>query len=169
MAQQATNTKTIQTLKTPRIGQPWPGQGGIYAGIIRDGDRQWHLILAVTPESKISAEWGGYGEEEPNAQSYVDGKANTFALIASAHAHPAAQKVASLIIDEHTDFYLPAQKENNLIYINLPEHLDKKWHWSSTQYSASCAWVQDFVDGHQVINDKDDSYAVRAVRRLPIE
>jgi hypothetical protein len=169
MAQQATNTKAIQTLKTPRIGQKWLGQGGIYAGIIRDGDRQWHLILAVTPESKISTEWGGYGEEEPNAQSYVDGKANTFVLIASTHVHPAAQKVASLIIDEHTDFYLPAQKENNLLYINLPEHLDKKWHWSSTQGSADFAWIQDFDDGYQFIGHKNYSYAVRAVRRLPIE
>lgn len=32
---------------TPRIGEPWPGQGGIYAGIMRgrDGGPDYHLIV----------------------------------------------------------------------------------------------------------------------------
>lgn len=35
--------------QAPAIGQPWPEQGGIYAGIIRDTktNQQWHLIMAA--------------------------------------------------------------------------------------------------------------------------
>lgn len=31
----------------PRIGEPWPGQGGFYAGIMRgrDGGHDYHLIV----------------------------------------------------------------------------------------------------------------------------
>lgn len=45
------------------------------------------------------------------------------------------------------------------------EALTDTWHWSSTQYSAYSAWVQDFGGGNQSITSKNYSYAVRAVRR----
>jgi len=37
---------------TPKIGEPWPGQGGIYAGIMRgrDGNPDYHLIVGKATE-----------------------------------------------------------------------------------------------------------------------
>jgi hypothetical protein len=160
--------RTTAAPAIPQVGEAWPGEGGVYAGIIRDGSRQWHLILATAPSSLISAEWGNYGESEPSAVSTIDGLANTQALVSSKHSHPAAEQVAALVIDGHNDFYLPAQKENNLLYINLPEHLAAEWHWSSTQYSALIAWLQNFGDGNQYYGLKDVTCAARAVRRLPL-
>jgi hypothetical protein len=39
-------------------------------------------------------------------------------------------------------------------------------YWSSTENDASNAWNQNFNNGNQGNNNKDNSYRVRAVRRL---
>jgi hypothetical protein len=57
---------------------------------------------------------------------------------------------------------------SNLLYINLQDKCEQSWHWSSTQYSAFNAWVQDFSDGGQNIGYKDRKLAARAVRRILI-
>lgn len=41
-------------------------------------------------------------------------------------------------------------------------------HWSSTQFSATDAWLQSFNSGKQANLVKDGSYYVRAVRRIPV-
>ncbi len=46
--------------------------------------------------------------------------------------------------------------------------LNREWHWSSTQYSAYGAFIQDFDDGYQDDNDKSLKFRVRAVRRFLI-
>ena len=149
------------------IGEYWPGQGGIYAGIMRDGDHQWHLILA--DQSTIKTTWGEYPSEIPGEFSRRDGLANTRLILAAEPQNTAALQCTQLIIDSHQDYYWPAQCENNLLFANLPEHLEKCWHWSSTQYSSDTAWGQGFEYGYQTIRIKGSKLAVRAVRRLPIE
>lgn len=155
----------------PKIGDYWPGQGGIYAGIIRDPatKQQWHLIMH---EQEItSTEWGGYGHAI-NANSYYDGLANTTAMkameVTGLH-FPILKHISNLHIDGHSDFYLPAQRELNLLFINLNDLCGKVFHWSSTQCSADCAWLQGFEQGRQRISLKDSSLAAPAVRRLPIQ
>lgn len=50
------------------------------------------------------------------------------------------------------------------------EHaLEAGWHWTSTQYSAGTAWVQNFGDGYQYYGTKGNEYAVQAVRSVVIE
>jgi len=39
-------------------------------------------------------------------------------------------------------------------------------YWSSSEFSASAAWLQDFTNGSQFNASKDNSIYVRAVRRL---
>lgn len=150
--------------KLPAVGTYWQGQGGLYAGIIRNptSDEKWHLIVATNQNKLV---WGEYGEKIEGASSYWDGAANTKAMLAN-NKCPAATWCASLNIDGHSDFYLPAQRELNLICINLHDRCDKAWHWSSTQYSASRAWNQNFEDGYQHASLKDNQLAVRAVRRI---
>lgn len=151
----------------PRIGDYWPGQGGVYAGIVRDGNRQWHLILA-DQQHTIEAEWGTYPNQIPGDFSRRDGQHNTALILAAEPENTIATHCTALLIDGHKDFYWPAQCENNLLFTNLPEQLTPDWHWSSTQSSAHHAWLQVFEDGTQYIDIKGNSLAARAVRRILI-
>jgi hypothetical protein len=156
----------------PRIATPWPGQGGIYAGVMRgeDGLPDYHLIIPAHADAyNASVAWGAPGKDEPGAGSELDGLANTRALVASKHKHPAAEWAASLTIDGHSDLYLPARHELRLAYINAPELFEKYWYWSSTQYAPhpDYAWSQHFSDGFQYgYGDKSYAGRARAVRRL---
>lgn len=152
----------------PAIGQYWLGQGGYYAGIVRDGDHQWHVIAADKTLGHIESEWGTYGETITGEFSRRDGQHNTALILAAEPDNKIASHFTALLIDGHKDFYWPSQFEQNLCCINLPEHFTPEWHWSSTQRSAHYAWFQGFGDGYQYFDGKDSSLAARAVRRLPI-
>ncbi|MES2181572.1 MAG: DUF1566 domain-containing protein [Pseudomonadota bacterium] len=168
---QPTSKTTLRdriSANVPAPGQIWPGQGGVYVGIMRDGDNYWHLIMATGVSGVTSAHWGEYGIEIPGEVSRRDGLYNTQLILAADPANKIATYVAQLEIDGHKDFYWPAQCENNLIFINAPDHVGTGWHWSSTQYSARLAWIQYFDGGYQDSSHKDTTYAARAVRRLPI-
>ena len=41
-------------------------------------------------------------------------------------------------------------------------------YWSSTEYSSTFAWFQNFTSGVQNDTNKTNSYYVRAIRRLPV-
>lgn len=153
-------------LTPPRIGEYWKGEGGVYAGICRGIDTpDYHVI--VPPAGYIEKiQWGAQGEEEPGATSQFDGWANTLSLCESSHSHPAAEWAREYSADGHDDFYLPARREAALMYANLPELLNKKWHWTSTQYSALYAWFTSFEHGYQDTLSKHREFAAQAVRRL---
>lgn len=159
----------LLTITPPRVGTYWIGQGGFYAGIMRDGDRQWHLILAPKDQGLIDTTWGTYSETIPGEFSRRDGQHNTALIIAAEPNNAIALYCSQIEIDGHSDYYWPAQCENNQLFNNLPEHLNREWHWSSTQYSAHDAWIQHFEGGKQRIGYKLLKLAARAVRRLPIE
>jgi hypothetical protein len=153
----------------PKIGECWPEQGGVYAGLMRgeNGVPDYHLIVPTDPTSEAAEiTWGGRGKEEPGAQSAFDGLANTTALCASKHDHPAAQWAAGLTIEGFNDFYLPSRRELRLCWVNVPELFNDGWHWSSTQFSASLAWSQGFGDGTQSTSGKLLGLRARAVRRF---
>jgi hypothetical protein len=150
----------------PAIGEYWPGQGGFYAG-------SWpampHLKLParhlVFSEEEAKLAYGGYGQDEPLAGARLDGRANTSALIASSHEHPAAQWAADFRKDGHTDFHLPCQADLFLAALMAPHRFEKEgWYLSSTQNSRNLAFVQDFQDGHSRWDFKGFEFRVRAVR-----
>ncbi len=151
--------------ETPNIGEYWEGQGGFYAGIMRDSERQWHLILS---QAVIDAPWGKYPSEISGEFSRRDGLHNTKLILAADPENVIAKMTLEINIDGHSDFYWPAQCENNLLFNNIPERMAQERHWSSTQDSARYAWIQYFDDGIQHLDSKDNSLAARAVRRLPI-
>lgn len=155
--------------RIPAIGQPWPEQGGIYAGLMRGaaGKPDYHLVVPAGPKGFIAkVAWGGYEKDEAAAGSEYDGYANTRALVNSKHSHPAAEWAAELEIEGHTDFYLPSRRELALCYANVPELFEKAWHWSSTQYSPYSAWIQLFDGGFQSLDHKSNEFRARAVRRV---
>jgi hypothetical protein len=156
------------TTPTPRIGQPWPDQGGIYAGIMagRDGQPDYHLILAPAEAGAFKdVEWGPYGKSIDGAASYFDGVANTAAMAAA--DLDLAKRILALQIDGHADYHLPSQAEAHLLAANLKDQFEQDdFYWTSTQYSAYGAWTQDFRDGYQFILTKGYPGRARAVRRL---
>lgn len=155
-----------------RIGQEWPEQGGILAGMMRgeNGAPDYFLILPTDPAAyKTEIEWGGYGQDEPGAKHEHDGRANTIALVESKIDHPAAQWAAGLTIAGHKDFYLPARRELRMLWCNVADQFEPGWYWSSTQASAYDAWDQNFVGGYQDGSVKNCRGRVRAVRRYVIE
>jgi hypothetical protein len=153
----------------PRIGQMWPGEGGVYAGLMRgeNGQPDYHLIVPTDPLGQHDGiAWGGFGMEAPGPASSFDGLANTTALAGAGDAYPAAQWATGIAIDGHTDWYLPSRRELRLCWVNVPEQFESGWYWTSTQCSRHYAWIQNFGDGLQLSNGKDGQARARAVRRL---
>jgi len=126
------------TSALPKIGEPWPGQGGIYAGLARgvDDAPDAHLILAAV--EAVGLKWGA-----------------------------ALEWAKTVEADGHTDFAAPTRFESALLYANLRDQFDTSaWYWTSTQYSDDDAWGQYFNDGSQGYDDKSYEGRVRAVRRF---
>lgn len=152
-------------LTPPRVGDYWHGQGGYYAGIMRDGDRQWHLIDSG---QFITAAWGRSRNKIPGTFSVRDGRNNTNLILAAEPENKIASHCTALLIDGHKDFYWPSQCENNLLIASMPEHHVKEVNWSSTQYSNEFAWGLYPHDFHQIASMKDNRHAARAARRVLI-
>ncbi len=148
----------------PKLGAAWPEQGGALCGFMRgeNGAPDYYLI---SPDAEGELEWGGYGHTIDGADSDNDGLKNTQAIIAANMDHPAAKFAVGVFAGDHTDCYLPAPNEMAVMRATCPELFKKPWYWTSKQYSSSNAWYQDFADGRQRIDCKNEVLAVRAVRR----
>lgn len=124
----------------PRIGQPWPEQGGIYAGLVRgdNGAPDYHLIVAERSMSpaiwKSAVEWA-----------------------------------KDIIVGRFNDYTLPKRKDQSVLFGNVPELFEKEWYWSCEEHSnTEHAWVQNFDNGRQDYGLKTNGTRARAVRRVPI-
>ncbi len=158
----------LANVKIPAIATLWPDQGGRNGGLMRgiDGGPDYFLIYADDQAAEAELEWGGYGKEESGAKSDHDGLANTRALIASEHSHPAAEFAGEARAGGFSDWYIPARREWRVLAGKVPDAFKPDWYWSSTQYSRTNAWVQDFGVGYQILDGKFFSRRVRLVRRL---
>jgi len=156
-------------ISIPRIGQPWPGQGGIYAGAIRgaEGQPDRHIVVAAADLGEFA--WGDHGKDAPGATSDLDGAANTRTLVAEGD-HPAAHACVEFSADGHSDFYLPARRELALAAANVPEVFAKEgWYWSSTQASRHYAFAQYFEHGRSYWLDEGNEFRVRPFRGFILE
>lgn len=161
----------------PAVGEYWPGQGGIYGGILPafDGMPARHMIFSAA-DAPETLTWGPYGEKAEGAGSRTNGRANTSELLALTTTHasakatfPAAQWAAAYTADGHADFHLPSQAELFMASLYAPKAFNQNsWYWSSTQGSADLAFVQDFEHGLSHWYGKDDGFRVRAVRWIPL-
>jgi hypothetical protein len=151
----------------PAIGQPWPGQGGVYVGIRYTPDGPpVHLVGAIGQHEIDSAEWGPAGKRIAGADSYHDGRANTQAMADG--GSELAQRVLALDIDGHTDWFLPSQADVHLMAATVKHLMQPKIYWTSTQYSAHDAWYQNFHYGNQGLDDKDCEFRAVPVRTIQI-
>lgn len=156
----------------PALGAYWPGQGGVNGGLMRglDGARDYYLIVPTGDDAEFEElKYAPRDLEVPGADSAWDGLANTKALLASGKSHPAAEACNGFTRDGHSDFYLPARRELQTAEAVCPEVFSKGLHWSSTQRSASLAFVMLFGVGHQDGYGKLTELRVRPVRAIPLD
>lgn len=66
---------------------------------------------------------------------------------------------------------LPIQTLAERFQAGAGEAFEPRWYWSSTQHASysESAWGQDFYDGYQDYDPKDNEFRARAVRRLEIQ
>ena len=136
-------TTAPRSTDVPRIGDRGPGQGGIYAGIMRgrDGAPDYHRLVGDAVETLKPIPW----DKGMAAVKDMEG-------------------------DGHKDYTLPFRAEQALQFANVPELFESEWYWSCEQHAAysDFAWMQYFGDGDQGYDLKSVSIRARAVRRLVI-
>lgn len=160
-----------RVITPPCYGEYWQGQGGVVVDFVPSmGDKPgWYLIATVGGEAeKAGVAWGPEDLDVPGAQDDWDGLANTIAMANNGRQHPAAEWVRGLAIDGHSDFYIPSQQEQRLLWARVPKLFQSRYYWSSTQSSRHDAWLQSFGDGGQGRNDKRHEARIRAVRRFTV-
>ena len=160
---------TSAGLVIPAIGQPWPGQGGIYIGELPPAALRPGAHIVVSEEEAQRMEWGNYGTKVEGANSRHDGRANTQALLSTGNNHPAAAWCAQYTAEGHTDFHLPSTLELSIASALCPEVFSQAdLYWASTQLSALSAFAQAFENGDSDWDFKGSEFRVRAVRWIPL-
>lgn len=149
--------------------------GGYYIGdiTIPSGvDAGDYAIIMAGSAAEANKSWKFVNSDTPGTSSTVDGMANTEAMLSDAN-HYAGIYCHDLTFGGHSDWYMPAQNELNLAWINravLGDLTINKytWYWSSTQSSAANGLAQEFDSGSTTGIGKYNAYKVRPVRRLKI-
>ena len=161
--EEALKTGVMSATEPPALGEYWPGQGGIYAGVRQYPEGLCHVIFAATDVGKHT--YGEYGTEV-DAVSRHDGRENTAILVSRDGSHPAADAAYAFTCDGHSDFYLPSIGELNHAWQYIPESFEGDWYISSTQRSADIAYYMGFEDGWLNLYAKDYERLARPVRRI---
>ena len=63
---------------------------------------------------------------------------------------------------------LPSRPVAALLFANVKASLQPRWHWTSDEYDASCAWGCNFLYGHQYNGHKSYEGSAVAVRQIPL-
>lgn len=111
-----------------------------------------------------------------NHENYRLGALNTSKIIAALGAQDyAANKCNALDLSDYQDWFLPSIQElremYNRLHANGYGNFKNKKYWSSTELSATSAWVRDFsrtdVQGQTSVTEtKTIKHAVRAIREF---
>jgi hypothetical protein len=133
---------TLRPVQLPPIGAVWPGEGGIFAGILRGNAGDYAVIVPADPASDI--------DDAPWKEAIE--RANQFRT------------------DLHGDFSAATRAELALCFHNVPKLFKRDLYWSATPVAGdeSYAWYQDLCNGYQDGDHKGYELRARAVRRLPI-
>lgn len=135
--------------------------GSIYVGLTPDGNVPMFL-------ASNSYEVSGFFSLTYNAlsMSTTDGDGNTATLIADVGQYPAAEYCATLTAHGHSDWYLPAIDELNMVWNNgtpLGSVTLFGPYWSSTGATGD-ALGEEFSSGAQNNEDKQSNLTIRCAR-----
>lgn len=154
------------------IGDPGPAGGIIFydKGSYSGG---WRYLEAATSDlivgSTYQHEWGGYGTSVGGTSAAVGtGEANTQAIVNKLGAGSYAAKLCyDLTLGGYDDWFLPSKDELNLMYQQrgvIGGFSSNDYWWSSSEYGSFFARKQNFANGRQIYNNKNNDSCVRAVR-----
>ncbi len=144
-------------------------------GSINAGQSNGTKMYAADVDQGAGITWGP--SIDTGADSSTDGKANQAWVIANTEPYtswelgnyPAFELCEILNRHSHTDWYLPAKDELNILYQNrvLIGGFNTDYYWSSTESSTTQAWRQRFSSGTQAKVDKENVVGrdIRCVRR----
>jgi len=165
---------------TPAVGTLC-ADGSVYAGLSPDGNVAMYTTAADASSGTPWNNGNSSGYVTTSQTSAVTGEANTANLITidsnsgvgGTQPHQAAQLCADSTANGHSDWYLPAKNELNVLYtsktaiggFNVSGSFPAGYYWSSSEYSNFFAWNQRFSDGNQFNSTKNGGSSVRCVRR----
>lgn len=154
---------SIHPSDLPEIGQPLI-DGTFFARHWLNGKEYAYIDLGKSAE--FTGEWGEYGQNVDGAASYRDGASNTVAMA------EAGSPIATQALEIGAGVFIPSALELALLFSakqagELTGFSDR-WYWSSTQYSASCAFITAFDVGSTDGVAKPDIFRVRPVRKILI-
>ena len=157
-------------IPTYTIGQA--ALGGKIAYILQPGDPGYdagvqHGLVATVADISTSAAWGCEGTSISTNSAIGTGNANTIAIMAGcATAGIAARLCGDLVEGGYSDWYLPSMDELNKLYLNKVAigGFGNNEYWCSTEFNATFARLQNFLDGNQQGNFKSATSYVRAIR-----
>jgi hypothetical protein len=128
-------------------------------------------FVAAPTDQSTASEWGCTGTDIPGADGMAigTGAQNTIDIEAGCtQANIAADICANLTLNYQSDWFLPSAEELNQLYLNLYQKgfgaFTGDWYWSSSEYDANIARLQNFADGGWAIGEKPSAYHVRAIR-----
>ena len=156
-------------LLTYAVGDTGPAGGWIFydKGSYSDG---WRYLEAAPSDQSTRIQWynGNIVVTGATGTAIGTGQANTTAIVTIQGAgNYAAQLCNDLIVDGYNDWFLPSKDELDKLYINkVVIGGFAGFYWSSSEYVAYYAWLQNFYYGIQFSNYylKNNTSRVRAVR-----
>ena len=181
------------TVVTCRVGDILYSDKKCYSGGVQSGKTPIGIVFdasrrtAIALESSSSTiEWDGYWYDIPGITNITDeykalqdfnGKANTAAIKAYNSSLLPAARYAYNYTTAGTnagEWYLPALGELNTVYSNKDymnyalslvgkKDIPIEWHWSSSEYSYSHAWMFLFNGGDVTYYSKSSDFYVRPV------
>lgn len=174
---------------TYEIGQYVASRGGVIFHRYKDGTNENYLVIDTTDIS-ISSFWSNIDNVAigATAQSTWDGLSNSNAIVAQVGFTSGAANGCLISTNNgQTDWYLPAIDELSLLWQNrfnvnrtlsgassagtipgTPTQIGYNNYWSSTESDSTNAWYFNFPSGSASLNDKYNTYYVRAVRKFTI-
>ncbi len=145
------------------IGQSYGGGIIFYIDVSNQ-----HGLIAASSDQSTGAQWGCWMTFIGGTSIAVGtGQANTTIIVNGCNQAGIAARICDqIVLNGYSDWYLPSLGELNLMYQqkNVIGGNPYNTYWSSSEYSAFNAYVQDFSNGVQGNSAKNNTLYVRAIR-----
>jgi hypothetical protein len=143
--------------------------GSLFAGFMLYNNSSCEPLFVADIDQTASA--FGPSPETSTTNDYIDGRVNHEWIVANKTLsnYPAFEECENLNRHGHTDWYLPAVEELQLIWINRVAigGFSTNEYWPSTESDNWGGWNINFANGmrRETDDSKANSHEVRCVRR----